>query len=420
MRANPSGRKVCFACGATLSGTVNSANILIPEKPQEEAEKTGNSAVKFLIAIIFAAVITGFGGIVLLKPIYDDHKLKSAAEGYLGALKTGSYTAAYGFLSAGSKKYCTLPRFKALQSASSTSASGITVFKKDNTDAIIKYTDAKGEAAYATFTRENGDWVKPYIPDLLVSVVAAQNAGNPAHALHLAKTAKTIDPLSPITAAILCQAQFSNGLYRDAVESCSSALLKQEYPAGFSPADSALYQYYLAAGYLKAGRRDDARKTFEKIMSVPQAPAKVLCQARLAYPRTLDKTADRTGIISHLQETVTQCPDPADKTAAYEMLDILTGKNTAEAISYGRKYKETPSSLSLEALWLDDKTGIARREGHTTQPKDLWQAIAAEPGVYRVRLQLGPGTDSNGNAIPPKTIWTLSVDLWGGSVKMEQ
>ncbi|MDD4003634.1 MAG: hypothetical protein PHW69_00330 [Elusimicrobiaceae bacterium] len=413
-KTNSAALGFCVYCGAPLPAAATA------EQRSTQAGQPESAALKFLFIVLFFALLTGLAAFVLLRPALRQRQLDSAVNGYFEALRSGNYLKAYARLSGGSKKYCTAPRFAALQSATPAAARDITVFKRTDAGAVVKYRTETGEDAYTSFLSENGKWVKPYIPDLMANTEAAIAADQPEQALHLAKTARKLDPFNPATNALLCRAQFSAGLHKDAIETCTDALLKQEYPAGFSSSESATCLYYLGTSELKLGRSDDARNRFEKILSIPDISTPIACLARLAIPQTFDSSADRTGLLAMARETAEQCTGPQERGPAQRTLDILAGRATKEAIAFGRNYKETPSSFTLEEIWKEQKNNIARSAGHLTAPAEQWRAAPETPGVYKVTLALGAGKGSKGKVIPPKNIWTLSVDLWAGAIRMEQ
>lgn len=417
-KANSDSLETCAYCGAPLPRQK-------PAEPAEEAAEVTpdpaaeSAAAKFLFAMVLFAVCTGVAGYFLARPALKKRALASAVNKYYAALRARDYGKAYAMLSADSKRYCTGPRFAALETGTPTIAHEVAIFKRTDPNAVVKYRDAEGADHYTTFVYENDRWAKTYIPDLLDNTAIALDAGQPKQALQLAKNARRIDPLNPAVTALLCRAQYEAGQYQPAAETCAQTLQKQEYPANFSSSESATILYYLGSASLKLGLRDEAKTAFDRIAATPDVPAELACLARLARPQAEPKDANRDLVAGQLSDALAQCAGP-ERAAAQRMFDVLSGRAVKDAIAFGKAYRETPSSYTLEEMWKEQKDKIVLAGGYAAAPNERWSAASVSPGVYRVTLELAAGKNRRGKVIPPKNIWTLSADLWAGTIRMEQ
>jgi hypothetical protein len=390
----------------------------------EDRPPQSNTAVIIVCAAI--GMILAAAGLWAFWPVYDSYTLTSRAKNYLSAVSQERYENAYELLSPSSKKNCTLPRYKALNQEKPAKMSGfriVTIAEKRPHNALIVYEaltqNGQWQPAYASFLKENGTWGKVYLENTIPSISEYIRAGKNEAAVKAARKVYDMDPFDIRTLAALCEAEFNGGLYKYAVKSCSETLsANEEYGYPYQAETESFYRLYLAVSQNQMGLKDKAKTSLETLFKRKTAP-EVYCRAGLEYATLSAENGGRKAALKIVSQVAPSCTGTEDTASAQEMIDILSGSAVGEAVRLAKLYREKPSSDTILEIWLSERKGIIRSLGHASAPRETWSAQGLGDGMYIVTLVLGPGATADKKTIPAKTIFTLKVDLWKKTVKME-
>ena len=345
----------------------------------------------------------------------------AAARRYLNALRAAEYEKAYASLTEAAKRACPLAEFQKISDAAPWDYSDLRVLAVEGDTAFFSYRlDAPGkspELDFMVWLREDGQWRRPFVWNLLRDFEDAFDRRDAAAALQLARAAEAVNPRDPQAAASACEALHALGEPSRATETekeCKSALeLSQRYPAPMTLAsdDSKHVRGVLAETYKDGlGRYQDAYTEYSRLLSLGTSHAEQ-CELTLGRAESSLGLGETQRALNDFTQASTVCEKQADTAYALRSLAIFSGGGKKEAIELAQQHPE-PGGLTLLESRAQTRAETAREwkaQGRGPLPPEQWEADYVDGAQYRVSVR-------SGRAL----LGAWRVNLWDKSVQVEQ
>jgi len=400
-------------------------------RPENYSNKSALKISAYITVILLVIALCFAIYYIIIRPYLPKLNLTIAAKDYLSAFTQGRYEDAYKMLSSNSKLICPLEDYLYYNKhnfSGKREFRNIEVHSMTSSNALVKYQlrndNGEWEDDYTSFILEQNKWTRPYAWTLYQPINEALTRKDYLQALYLAQKLYMTDPANPVSSSYLCKAEYLSGLYDKAAESCDNTLQSiEEYPIKMPEEDINWAMIYLANSLTKQNRKRAAYDAFDKLEERQGLTAEQQCDYRYGRAELFLMNKENDKAKSSLQIASGACLDGNDKKSkTLSLLKQITGKSSAEAISFAQRSKIREDLPPIEILRRQIVRSKLKQLGKNAvkyAPIDSWKAEHLGGADYRVSLI--------SSAISPETgktetneIFAVIVNLWQNTGAIEK